>query len=137
MASAQAGALLTRLQLNSEQLHTSRNVTILEQLAADLAEVCPVLMPSGARAATIEVVQALVTLRVYLHGPGSLDRWEALDAQFTPLIEERLPAGQPWDVIVQAFRRDRPEPLDVFGSLLWIERGASVASRDGRGAARE
>jgi len=112
-------------------------VTILEQLSADLAELCPVLMPAEARAATIEVVQGRVTLRVYLHGPGSLDRWEALDAQFTPLIEERLPAGQPWDVIVQAFRRDRPEPLDVFGSLLWIERGASLASRDGRGAARE
>ena len=95
------------------------------------------LMPAQARAATLEMVQRLVTLRVYLHGPGSLDRWEALDAKFTPLIEERLPAGEPWEVTVQAVRRDRPAPLDVFGSEIWIERGTVIASRDGRPAGRE
>ena len=107
-------------------------VGAFEQLQGELAELCPVLMPAEARAATLEIVQQLVTLRVYLHGPGSLARWEALDAQFTPLIEERLPADQPWEVIVQALRRDRPEPLDVFGAVLWVERGTVVASRDGR-----
>lgn len=107
-------------------------MSALERVKAELAELCPVLMPSEARAASLEIVRALVTLRVYLHGPGSLDRWEALDGQFTPLIEERLPAGEPWEVIVQAIRRDRPEPLDVFGTVIWIERGTTVASRDGR-----
>ena len=112
-------------------------MSILEKLQAELAELCPVLMPAEARAATLEIVQWLVAFRVYLHGPGSLDRWEALDAQFTPLIEERLPTAQRWEVIVQAFRRDRPEPLDVFGSLVWIERGAAITSRDGRAAGLE
>jgi hypothetical protein len=73
----------------------------------------------------------------YLHGPGSLKRWEALDAQFTPLIDERSPADQPWEVIVQAVRQDRPEPLDVFGAVLWVERGTVVASRDGGATAPE
>ena len=107
-------------------------MSVLERLQLELAELCPVLMPPEARAATLEILQSLVTFRVYLHGPGSLDRYEALDAQFTPLIEDRLPAGQPWEVIVQAFRRDRPAPLDVFGCEVWIERGTEVASRDGR-----
>ena len=109
-------------------------MSAFERLQLELAELCPVLMPASARAATLEMVRYLVTMRVYLHGPGSMDRWEALDAQFTPLIEERLPAGEPWEVIVQASRRDRPESLDVFGRVLWIERGAVIASRDGRAA---
>ena len=112
-------------------------MSALERLRSELADLCPVLMPSEARAATVEIVRTLITLRVYLHGPGSLDRWEALDEQFTPLIEERLPAGEPWEVIVQAIRRDRPEPLDVFGTVVWIERGTIVASRDGQPASPE
>ena len=112
-------------------------MSVFERLQLELAELCPVLMPAEARAATLEIVQWLVTLRVYLHGPGSIDRWEALDRQFTPLIEERLPAADAWEVVVQAFRRDRPEPLDVFGTVIWIERGATVASRDGRAAGLE
>jgi hypothetical protein len=107
-------------------------VSALERVQAELADLCPVLMPAEARAATVEIVRSLVTLRVYLHGPGSMGRWQALDEQFTPLIEERLPAGEPWEVIVQAIRRDRPEPLDVFGTMVWIERGTTVASRDGQ-----
>ena len=112
-------------------------MSAFERLRAELADLCPVLMPSEARAATLEIVRWLVTFRVYLHGPGSLDRWQALDAQFAPLIEERLTAGEPWEVIVQAFRRDRPEFLDVFGTVVWIERGTAVASRDGRAVALE
>ena len=107
-------------------------MSALERLKLELVELCPVLMPAEARAATLEIARWLVTLRVYLHGPGGMDRWEALDAQFTPLIEERLPAGEAWEVTVQAWRRDRPEPLDVLGTVVWLERGTVVASQDGR-----
>lgn len=102
-----------------------------ERLRADLAHLCPMLLPPEARATSLEINSWLVTVRVYLHGPGGMDRWEALDTQLTPLVERRLPAGQRWDVTVQAVRRDRPAPLDVFGTVVWVEDGTEVASIDG------
>jgi len=109
-------------------------MTDLATLEADLAIAAPMQLPPDARALTLEVVREQVTVRVYLHGPGSLERWADLDAELTPLVERRLPAGPTWSVIVQAVRQDRPEPLEVFGVVLWVEEGSTIARRDGRAA---
>ena len=104
-------------------------MTDLSLLETDLAHVAPMLLPPEARALTLEVVQTQLTVRVYLHGPGSLARWADLDEMLTPFVERRLPPGAAWTVIVQAIRRDRPEPLEVFGTLLWSEEGSEVRHR--------
>ena len=109
-------------------------MTDLATLEADLAHLAPMLLPPDARALTLEVVREQVTVRVYLHGPGSLGRWADLDAELTPLVERRLPEGPTWSVIVQAVRQDRPAPLEVFGVVLWVEDGSTIARRDGRAA---
>lgn len=106
----------------------------LATLASDLAHLAPMLLPPEARALTLEVVREQVTVRVYLHGPGSLERWADLDAELTPLVERRLPAGPPWSVILQAVRQDRPAALEVFGAVMWVEDGSTIARRDGRAA---
>jgi hypothetical protein len=105
-------------------------VTDLSLLEADLAHVAPMLLPPEARALTLEVVQTQLTLRVYLHGPGSLARWAALDETLTPFVERRLPPGVAWTVVVQAVRQDRPEPVEVFGTVAWSEEGAEVRHRN-------
>jgi len=107
-------------------------VNLLDSLRAELDPLLAMQLPSEARAATIEITGSQVALRLYLHGPGGLPQWEALDAQFTPLVARRLPAGENWSVIVQTIRRDRPEPLDVFGDVVWIEDGTTVRTIDGR-----
>jgi len=107
-------------------------VTDLSLLETDLAHMAPMLLPPEARALTLEVVREQLTVRVYLHGPGSLGRWADLDEVFTPFVERRLPVGPNWSVIVQAVRQDRPSPLEVFGAVLWIEDGGVVARQDGR-----
>jgi hypothetical protein len=107
-------------------------LTDLAQLEADVAHAAPMLLPPEARALTLEVVHTLLTVRVYLHGPGSLERWADLDAALTPFVERRLPEGPTWSVVVQAVRQDRPEPLEVFGAVAWIEEGTAIARRDGR-----
>ena len=112
-------------------------MTDLATLEADLAHLAPMLLPSEARALTLEVVREQVTVRVYLHGRGSLERWADLDAELTPLVERRLPAGPTWSVIVQAVRQDRPAPLEVFGAVMWVEDGSTIARRDGRAAGSE
>ena len=106
----------------------------LALLEADLAHLAPMLLPPEARALTLEVVKEQVTVRVYLHGPGSLERWADLDAALTPLVERRLPPGHAWSVIVQAVRQDRPSPLAVFGAAMWVEDGSTIVRRDGRAA---
>lgn len=104
-------------------------MTDLSLLEADLAHVAPMLLPPEARALTLEVVQTQLTVRVYLHGPGSLARWAALDEMLTPFVERRLPAGAGWTVVVQTVRQDRPEPVEVFGTVAWSEAGAEVHRR--------
>jgi hypothetical protein len=107
-------------------------VSDLAQLEADLAHMAPILLPPDARVLTLEAVHEQLTVRVYLHGPGSMGRWADLDEVLTPFVERRLPDGHRWSVIVQAVRQDRPLPLDVFGEVFWIEEGSVVARRDGR-----
>src|SRR6476659_2364520 len=109
-------------------------MTDLATLEADLAHLAPMLLPSEARALTLEVVREQVAVRVYLDGRGSLERWADLDAEVTPIVERRVPAGPTWSVIVQAVRQDRPEPLEVFGAVMWVEDGSTIARRDGRAA---
>ena len=109
-------------------------MSLLDALRAELEPLLAMQLPPEARAATLELTGSQVALRIYLHGPGGLPQWEALDAHFTPLVERRLPAGEGWSVIVQTMRRDRPEPLDVFGAMVWIEDGTEVRTIDGRAA---
>jgi hypothetical protein len=113
-------------------LSSDERVSDLTPLQSDLAHMAPILLPPDARALTLEVVHEQLTVRVYLHGPGSLGRWADLDEVLTPFVERRLPAEQNWSVIVQAVRQDRPSPLEVFGQVIWIEDGSVVARQDGR-----
>jgi len=89
------------------------------------------ILPPEARAASVEMTGAQVTVRVYLHGSGGIERWRALDAAIAPFVGDRLP-GDRWRIVVQAVRRDRPQPLDVFGMVIWMEDGTSIASLDGK-----
>ena len=102
----------------------------LAQLETDIAHVAPMLLPPEARVLTLEVVQAQLTVRVYLDGPGSLARWADLDATLTPFVERRLPPGRAWTVVVQAVRQDRPGPVEVFGAPVWVEEGTATVRRD-------
>ena len=96
-----------------------------------LSHLLPMILPPEARAASVEMTGAQVTVRVYLHGGGGIERWHALDAAISPLVSRQLP-GDSWRIVVQAVRRDRPQPLDVFGTVLWAEQGTSIASLDGK-----
>ncbi len=103
----------------------------LALLEADLAHVAPMMLPPEARALTLEEVRTQLTVRVYLHGPGSLERWADLDAQLTPFVERRLPPASSFSVIVQAVRQDRPQALEVFGTLVGCEEGTGIARQGG------
>jgi hypothetical protein len=118
-----------QLSLSVRELHDFETVSDLPLLTADLAHLAPMLLPPDARALTLETFRALCTVRVYLHGPGSITRWADLDAALTPLAERRLPAGQAWEVVVQAIRQDRPAPVTVFGTVLWVEEGTVVVEQ--------
>ena len=91
------------------------------------------LLPPAARAVTLEVTAWQVAVRIYLHGTAGLEAWEPLDDLLAPLVLRRLPARpesspEAWQVLVQAIRRDRPEPLDVFGTPVWVEDGTRISS---------
>ena len=106
-------------------------MSLFDALRDELSHLLPTLLPPEARAASVEMTGAQVTVRVYLHGGGGIERWQTLDAAIAPLVSARLP-GDRWRVVVQAVRRDRPQPLDVFGVVVWMEEGTAIASLDGK-----
>jgi hypothetical protein len=99
-------------------------VGLLDDLRGKLAPVLPDILPTEARAVSLEVISWLVTVHVFLTEARGMDRWEDLDARLVPLVREYLPENQTWDVVVTAHRKDRPEPIEVIGSLLWAESSA-------------
>ena len=107
-------------------------MSLFEVLRDELSLFLPMILSPEARAASVELTGTQVTVRVYLHGGGGIARWEALDAVIAPLVRTELPPDDSWRIVVQAVRRDRPQPLDVFGTVVWAEEGTVIASLDGK-----
>ena len=112
-------------------------MSLFDTLRDALSQLLSTILPPEARAASLEIVGTQATVRVYLHGGGGggIERWRALDEAIAPLVTRHLPSAA-WRVVVQAVRRDRPQPLDVFGTVVWIEDGTSIASVDGKPVVR-
>jgi hypothetical protein len=122
------------LPMRRKAEHTTEDVSMnpIDGIRAELGSLLAMLLPSDARAATLEVTERQVALRLYMNGPCGLVLWEELDGEFTPLVRRLLPSTDgPWTVIVQTSRRDRPTALDVLGTPVWTERGAVIATIDG------
>ena len=96
-----------------------------------LGRLLPSVLPSDARAVTVEVSSWLVTVRVYCHGPIADLDYDGLETQVSSVIAG-LPSrvGEPWQFTVQLARQDEPQPLDVFGTPVWVRAGTRVGTVD-------
>jgi len=91
----------------------------------------PRVLPSDARAITLEVSSWLVTVRIYCHGSIAHLDYDELEAQVAPVIAG-LPrrVDEPWQFMLELARRDEPQPLDVFGTPVWVRAGTRVGTID-------